>query len=221
WSSTTTVYGAGVPSAFSTIQAFKETHAKLIPKSNDEAFVIRESGDELYDFFRSEAYQTLFNTIDQAGLFYYEKWTDSTVISIALALLATRSETLYLKQLGWGLNKLSYCPRTPDINRHCHCDPLTVLSPLHVSCTPFWMGLTKSPRRVERLECRPDGKCKLYIGGDGGKDSTSKGILADENEDEEEDTEEEEDEENVNIKVASPPNDNPQDGEYHHPTAAQ
>jgi len=28
------------------------------------------------------------------------------------------------------------------------------------------MGIAKSPRRVERLECRADGKCKLFIGGD-------------------------------------------------------
>ncbi|GJJ70661.1 hypothetical protein EMPS_03011 [Entomortierella parvispora] len=236
WSTATTVYGAGVPSALETIQNFKKDHPELIPKLNDESFVIRESGDEFttcsyavensisrVDFFRSEAYQTLFEFIDQAGLFYYEKWTDATVITVALALLAPRTDTLYLKQLGWGLNKLLYCPRTPEHNQHCHCDPRTTASQIHVSCTPYWMGMAKSPRRVERLECRADGKCKLYIGGSPAAAQKGQqlrpdaiGVTADdsnrEGEGEEEEDKEEEAEEKSSIRATSPRHDIPLEG---------
>ncbi|KAF9582777.1 alpha 1,2-mannosyltransferase 2.4.1 [Lunasporangiospora selenospora] len=38
---------SGLPSAWSTIQAFKNTHPDLLPEKNDEAFLTRESGDAL------------------------------------------------------------------------------------------------------------------------------------------------------------------------------
>ncbi|TKY87224.1 hypothetical protein EX895_003901 [Sporisorium graminicola] len=44
------------------------------------------------DFYRSEAYLSFFNHLDQAGGFFYERWGDAPVHSIAASLLLDRDE---------------------------------------------------------------------------------------------------------------------------------
>ncbi|CAO3567423.1 unnamed protein product [Mortierella alpina] len=176
WSLSETVRDAGVPGAWSLIKRFKETHPDLVPKANDEAFLKREEGDVYtgctygvqnsiarVDFLRSPEYLAYFTFVDRHGPIYYEKWTDATVMTIGLSLLAPRNATVHFEQNGWSFGGQSYCPSTLELNRHCHCDPTPSASALHMSCTDFWAGLGPSPRRKERVECNKEGKCVVYI----------------------------------------------------------
>ncbi|KAK3814031.1 MAG: nucleotide-diphospho-sugar transferase [Benniella sp.] len=171
WSISSVVNEAGVPGAWSLIQKFKTLHRDLLPSGYDEAFLARESGNTFtactyntqnsigrVGFFRSAAYQTYFDLIDQEGLFYYEKWDDGVAMTIGLSLLLRRTDTLFLEPLGWRHGSAAYCP-----DQHCPCNPQLNNLPLHLSCTPFWKGLSKSPEMKRRLECREDGKCVLYV----------------------------------------------------------
>ncbi|KAF9948403.1 alpha 1,2-mannosyltransferase 2.4.1, partial [Mortierella alpina] len=165
WSLSETVRDAGVPGAWSLIKRFKETYSDMIPKSNDEAFLKREDDDAYtgctygvqnsiarIDFLRSPEYLAYFTFVDRHGPIYYEKWTDATVMTIGLSLLASRNDTVHLEQNGWSYGGQSYCPRPLELNRQCHCDPTPSASALHMSCTDFWAGVGPSPRRKERVE---------------------------------------------------------------------
>ncbi|KAF9145016.1 hypothetical protein BGX30_010675 [Mortierella sp. GBA39] len=60
-------------------------------------------------------------------------------------------------------SQILYCPRNPEQNKVCHCDRNWKAPRSHLSCTSFWMGLTTSPRRLQRRVCTPDGSCKVFV----------------------------------------------------------
>ncbi|KAF9914852.1 alpha 1,2-mannosyltransferase 2.4.1 [Lobosporangium transversale] len=174
WSLSSSINEIGVPGAWTIIQKFKETHPELISDSNDESFLMRESKDAFaactysvensigrVDFFRSPEYKAYFDFIDQEGPIYYEKWNDAAVVTIGLSLLNRRTDITFMKNLGWRLDSstapIAYCPQD------CPCDPQLNNLPLHLSCTPFWLGQTKSPQMKRRLECNKEAKCVLYV----------------------------------------------------------
>ncbi|KAF9956095.1 alpha 1,2-mannosyltransferase 2.4.1 [Mortierella alpina] len=176
WSLSETVRDAGVPGAWSLIKRFKETHSDIVPKTNDEAFLTREDENAYtgctygvqnsiarVDFLRSPEYLTYFSFMDRHGPIYYEKWSDATVMTIGLSLLASRNDTVHMKPNGWSYGGQSYCPSSFEFNRLCHCDPTPPGSALHMSCTDFWAGVGPSPRRKERVECNKEGKCVVYV----------------------------------------------------------
>ncbi|KAF9134929.1 alpha 1,2-mannosyltransferase 2.4.1 [Mortierella sp. 14UC] len=59
--------------------------------------------------------------------------------------------------------QIMYCPRSPELNKVCHCDPKWKAPRSHLSCTSFWMRLTTSPKRRQRRVCTPDGACKVFV----------------------------------------------------------
>ncbi|KAF9150027.1 alpha 1,2-mannosyltransferase 2.4.1 [Linnemannia schmuckeri] len=76
--------------------------------------------------------------------------TASAAVSAALTTEAATTQILY-------------CPRNPEQNRVCHCDPKWKAPRSHLSCTSYWMGLTTSPRRHQRRVCTPDENCKIFV----------------------------------------------------------
>ncbi|KAF9430552.1 Anaphase-promoting complex subunit 2 [Podila epigama] len=97
FSLSTTENGLGVPSAWKFVKEFKKTHSHILPTENSDFFLTRESGDEYttctfgvqnsiarVDFFRSPQYLEFIDAVDEQGLFYYEKFTDAIVITLAL-----------------------------------------------------------------------------------------------------------------------------------------
>ena len=50
-------------------------------------------------FWRSEAYRKYFEHLDKAGGFFYERWGDAPVHSIAAALFLPREKSISLKML--------------------------------------------------------------------------------------------------------------------------
>ena len=88
------------------------------------------------DFYRSSAYEDYFQHLDHAGGFFYERWGDAPVHSIALGLFADASNVHWYASLSWvvglmpilifagvrfrdiGYNHIPYlnCPNSPK----CH-----------------------------------------------------------------------------------------------------
>jgi alpha 1,2-mannosyltransferase len=74
-------------------------------------------------WMRSEAYTTFFNHLDLAGGFFYERWGDAPVHSIAAALLLPRSEIHFFREVGYYHQPFYNCPAEPGLRAKCHCDP--------------------------------------------------------------------------------------------------
>lgn len=120
-----------------------------------------EIGD--LDFFRLEAYQTFFKHLDQAGGFYYSRWGDAPIHSIAVAMLLLRTEIAYLEHTGYSHRPNSDCPkeeRTREALR-CTCSAKADHTWSKFSCVPKWYEINeldkpdyadfefRNPHRVE------------------------------------------------------------------------
>lgn len=82
-----------------------------------------EVGD--LNFFRSQQYVDFFNFLDKKGGFYYERWGDAPVHSIAVSLLLNRDEVIHFDELGYYHAPFGTCPRAHlgRLLQRCVCDP--------------------------------------------------------------------------------------------------
>ncbi|KAJ2777779.1 hypothetical protein H4R18_004974 [Coemansia javaensis] len=93
-------------------------------------------------FFRSDEYRAYFEHLDRAGGFFYERWGDAPVHSIAAALLLQKHEVHWFEDIGYYHNPWLNCPQDPAAQARCHCDPAK--SAVHhywASCTHEWPSL--------------------------------------------------------------------------------
>lgn len=76
------------------------------------------------DFWRAPAYTDFFNYLESTGGFYYERWGDAPVHSIAAALLARRDQIHYFRDVGYQHESFMHCPTGEQYKRgKCSCDP--------------------------------------------------------------------------------------------------
>jgi len=81
-----------------------------------------EIGD--LDLWRSEAYSTFFDFLDQKGGFYYERWGDAPVHSIGAALFAKKEQIHFFNDIGYRHEPFQHCPQGDAHKRgKCWCDP--------------------------------------------------------------------------------------------------
>ena len=53
------------------------------------------------DFWRGEAYTKFFDYIDRSGGFYYERWGDAPVHSIAASLFLRKDQIMFFDEIGY------------------------------------------------------------------------------------------------------------------------
>jgi len=77
------------------------------------------------DFFRSREYRTLFDYLDKDGGFYYERWGDAPVHSLAAAMLLKPEEVHHFSDIGYVHGGLQYCAIAPteEARRKGHLVP--------------------------------------------------------------------------------------------------
>ncbi|GAM36391.1 hypothetical protein TCE0_018f05450 [Talaromyces pinophilus] len=95
-----------------------------------------EIGD--MNFFRSEAYEAYFNHLDRAGGFFYERWGDAPVHSVALGLFEDASKIHWFRDIGYRHIPYFNCPNSPKCS----------------GCTPgkFYEGASF----LAKEDCRPN-----------------------------------------------------------------
>lgn len=76
-----------------------------------------EIGD--LDFFRSETYQAYFRHLDETGGFFYERWGDAPVHSIALSLFADKKKIHWFRDIAYEHNPYFNCPITDSSGAVC------------------------------------------------------------------------------------------------------
>lgn len=67
------------------------------------------------DLFTSETYQKYFQYLESTGGFYKERWGDAPVHSLAVAMMLSREELHYFRDIGYKHSTLGHCPNNaPD-----------------------------------------------------------------------------------------------------------
>lgn len=75
------------------------------------------------NFYRSEAYERYFEYLDQTGGFFYERWGDAPVHSIALALFLDKDAIHHFDDIGYFHAPYMACPQSQDVlsMKRCVC----------------------------------------------------------------------------------------------------
>jgi mannosyltransferase len=91
------------------------------------------------DFWRSKPYEDYFNFLDRAGGFFYERWGDAPVHSIALGLFEDISKIHWFRDIGYQHIPFFNCPNSPKC-KGCVTGRLTDGEAwLHrEDCRPVW-----------------------------------------------------------------------------------
>ena len=71
------------------------------------------------DFFRSPLYQAYFRHLDQSGGFFYERWGDAPVHSIALSLFADKKAIHWFRDIAYEHIPYFNCPRVDSSGAVC------------------------------------------------------------------------------------------------------
>ncbi|KAJ3830262.1 glycosyltransferase family 15 protein [Lentinula raphanica] len=118
------------------VKEFKEQYPEYINPNNALAFLSDNGGDTYnlchfwsnfeiadMDFWRGEAYTRFFEFLDSRGGFYYERWGDAPIHSIAAALFLDKNQLHFFNDIGYQHANIMHCPQQPDyLTGSCTCN---------------------------------------------------------------------------------------------------
>ncbi|KAI8976175.1 nucleotide-diphospho-sugar transferase [Pilobolus umbonatus] len=153
-------YENTIPTLWKTTKDFMAKYPQhIVPTNDSESLMewITDDGGETYnlchfwsnfelgslEWLRSQPYIDYFNHLDQAGGFFYERWGDAPVHSIAAAMMLKKSEVHFFYDMGYFHNPFKQCPDKPSwlpIEK-CSCDPEESMHQHWYSCTPQYLKL--------------------------------------------------------------------------------
>nr|GAT53563.1 glycosyltransferase family 15 protein [Mycena chlorophos] len=153
WTITMYEFDKTIPSLWGHVRDFIKLHPEHIAKDNALGFMTHDNGErynlchfwsnfEIADmnFWRGKAYQDFFEYLDSKGGFYYERWGDAPVHSIAAGLFAHRDQLHFFEEIGYEHNPYTHCPKDPDMWRknRCGCEPSRSFDYDGYSCMRQW-----------------------------------------------------------------------------------
>ena len=127
-----------IPTFWKTSMEFFRNHPEYISDDNLMKFISNDNGRSYnlchfwsnfeianLNMWRSPGYLAYFDYLDHAGGFFYERWGDAPVHSIAVSLMLPRDKIHYFPDIGYYHKPYHNCPIDKDIwNKHnCRCDP--------------------------------------------------------------------------------------------------
>ncbi|EJD07257.1 glycosyl transferase [Fomitiporia mediterranea MF3/22] len=128
-------YGETIQSLWPTVKGFMSDYSHLMPDNNALAYLTDDNGESYnrchfwsnfevadLDFFRSPSYLQFFNSLDQTGNFFYERWGDAPVHSIGVALLLPKEQIHFFKDIGYYHVPFWNCPADEGNELQCNCE---------------------------------------------------------------------------------------------------
>ncbi|KAF9227899.1 glycosyltransferase family 15 protein [Gyrodon lividus] len=144
-----------IPTLWSSIKEFIAENPQYLHHDNSMDFLSDNAGDTYnlchfwsnfeiadMDFWRSEAYTKYFEFLEEKGGFYYERWGDAPIHSIAVSLFAGKDQIHFFKDIGYRHSPFQHCPQGKDWKKgHCSCDPNDNFDFAQNSCLKHFMRL--------------------------------------------------------------------------------
>lgn len=127
-----------VATLMNTTLAFQRDHPELINRkrnwfknflNDDNTFNMCHfwSNFEIasFEFLRSKPYRAYFDYLDRAGGFFYERWGDAPVHSLAAGMFLRHDEIMYFKDMGYKHPPFKHCPADAKWrqDQECTCNP--------------------------------------------------------------------------------------------------
>lgn len=96
-----------------------------------------------FGFFRSEAYEKYFAFLDRKGGFYYERWGDAPVHSLAVSLFLDKDRVHFFEDIGYEHPPFMHCPRSPSRQVQCKCNAEASIDKTPFSCLKEFLAETQ------------------------------------------------------------------------------
>ncbi|OLY81892.1 Glycolipid 2-alpha-mannosyltransferase [Smittium mucronatum] len=127
-------YMVTIPTLWNTTKAFMKEYPQHVAKNNLLEFAV-ENGDyngchfwtnfEIVNlsFYRSKQYEDYFKFLDRAGGFFYERWGDAPVHTLAVTMFLRKDQVHYFGDIGYYHPAMGFCPKNSKSSGKCVCDP--------------------------------------------------------------------------------------------------
>ncbi|KAJ1918202.1 alpha-1,2-mannosyltransferase ktr1 [Mycoemilia scoparia] len=135
-------YALAPPEKEMTVETLWETtkdwirkNKHFLPEKSFASFLLKDNGDynmchfwsnfEIVDLslYRSPAYESYFQHLERAGGFFYERWGDAPIHSIAACLFLTKSQIHWFEDVGYHHVGYLHCPKPKSMLKACLCEP--------------------------------------------------------------------------------------------------
>ncbi|PGH26881.1 hypothetical protein AJ80_01463 [Polytolypa hystricis UAMH7299] len=151
-------YKETVATLWDSAKKFMQAHPEHIAENNNLDFISSDGGETYnlchfwsnfeigsLNWLRSKAYLDYFESLDKDGGFFYERWGDAPVHSIAAALMLSKDEIHFFDDIAYRHVPFLHCPNDPEIRkeRKCHCNPDDSFDWNGYSCTARWFDTAK------------------------------------------------------------------------------
>lgn len=161
-------YRETIPTLWETTREFIDTYPEYLDEDNNMAWISDDNGRTYngchfwsnfeiasLDFFRLEAYDKYFEYLDKAGGFFYERWGDAPVHSIAASLFLPKDSIHFFGDIGYFHVPFTNCPVDDSFRKaqNCVCLPKKDFTWRQHSCTPRFFTLLglKRPKGWENF----------------------------------------------------------------------
>lgn len=154
-------YAATIPTLWKETINFVKKHPDYVAKDSAKKFLTEQddlenseynlchfwSNFEIGDlhFLRSKQYKEYFEHLDRAGGFFYERWGDAPVHSIAASLFLNRSQIYHFEDIGYFHIPWGHCPTNREKfhdNGKCSCNPEESFAREGYSCMREWWAIS-------------------------------------------------------------------------------
>lgn len=156
-------FPATIETLWQTTKDFMKEHPDYIAPDNLMKFVSDNNGESYnlchfwsnfeianLDLWRSEAYSKYFDYLDKTGGFFYERWGDAPVHSIAASLFLPADKIHRFDNIGYYHNPFTNCP-TESLTRkklRCSCTPSDNFSWRRGSCAAKYYDASGNQRPI-------------------------------------------------------------------------
>ncbi|PNS18746.1 O-glycoside alpha-1,2-mannosyltransferase 4 [Sphaceloma murrayae] len=149
-----------IPTLWDSVTKYIAKYPEHISQDNSMSF-ISDDGGKTYNkchfwsnfeignlnWLRSKQYVDFFEHLDHEGGFFYERWGDAPVHSIAAALLLPKEDIHFFNDISYYHIPFTHCPVDEQfrIDHKCHCNPKDNFDWNGYSCTKRFFDMNKMP----------------------------------------------------------------------------
>jgi len=137
-----------ITTLWASVKEFITLHPEYLQKENSMSYLSDNDGNSYnlchywsnfeiadMDFWRGEAYQKYFEYLESKGGFYYERWGDAPVHSIAVSLFARKDQVHFFRDIGYKHEYFQHCPAGEVWEKgRCSCDSNDSFDYVPASC---------------------------------------------------------------------------------------
>ncbi|KKY15607.1 putative glycolipid 2-alpha-mannosyltransferase [Phaeomoniella chlamydospora] len=151
-------YVETIPTLWDSTKTYIKNHPEHIAADNSMGFLSDDGGDTYnhchfwsnfeignLNWLRSKAYLDYFEQLDKDGGFFYERWGDAPVHSIAAGLTLTKDEIHFFDDIAYYHVPFTHCPTDEKkrLDLKCHCNPNDNFDWKGYSCTSRFFDINK------------------------------------------------------------------------------